>query len=124
MNSYSLKITWKVELWQDLKIDTNYRIAIEWSIVNESHSPNHDWTLSKTYSLKPVHCLIHDELWDTIKAKDPRSESQKFRTLLKYKYDTWEQWVWFNEFEDFYSSVYKNIYKNLDFLFESSKKSL
>lgn len=124
MDSYSLKVTWKVELWQELKIDSNYTLAVQGSIVNESTSPNHDWTLSKTYSLKPVHVIVHNELWDTIKAKDPRSESQKFRTLLKYKYDTWEQWVWFNEFEDFYSSVYKNIYKNLDFLFESSKKSL
>jgi hypothetical protein len=42
MNSHSLKVTGKVELSQNLKIDTNYRVAIEGSIVNESTSPNHD----------------------------------------------------------------------------------
>lgn len=116
MDSYALKFTWKVELWHILGIDKNYRLAIEWSVVNESISPNHDWTLSKTYSFKPVHVLIHDELWDTIKAKDPRSESQKLRALLKYKWDTWICWTQYKEFDDFYASVYRKIHEQIDFL--------
>ncbi len=122
MDSYSLKITWKVELQQWLNIDKNYTLAVQGSIVNESHSPNHDGTLSKTYSLRPVHVLVHDELWDTIKSKDTRSESVKFRTLLKYKYDSWEEWDSYKEFDDFYSEVYKTIYRNLDFIFWNLRK--
>jgi hypothetical protein len=120
MDSYSLKITWKVELWQELKIDTNYNLAVQGSIVNESHSPNHDWTLSKTYSLKPVHVLISDELWDTIKAKDPRSNSVKLRSLLKYKWDNWLAWISHKEFDDFYDSFYREIYDKMDYLLSNS----
>lgn len=116
MESHALKITWKVELWQSLELDRNYSIAIQWSIVNLSTSPNHDGSLSYTYSLKPVNVLVHSDMGDTIKAKDPRSESTKFRSLMKYKFDSWESGSNFKEFEDFYASVYKSIYKNLDFI--------
>jgi len=115
-DSYSLKVTWKVELWQELKIDSNYTLAVQGSIVNESTSPNHDGTLSKTYSLKPVHVLVHNELWDTIKAKDPRSNSVKLRSLLKYKWDNWLAGTNFKEFDDFYDAFYRKIYEQMDYL--------
>lgn len=115
-DSHALKITGKVELAKALDNDKNYRIAIEWSITNISTSPNGDWTYSNTYSLRPVHVLIHDELGSTIKARDPRSNSTKLRSLLKFKYEKWEAWDSFKEFNDFYDSFYSEIYKNLDFL--------
>lgn len=120
MNTHYLKFTGKVNIPDPLKNDTNYRIAIEWSIYNTNESSNQDWTYTNTYSFKPIHCLIHDELWETIKAKDIRSESSKFRSLMKYKFDSWELNIYWS-FDDFYSSVYRSIYKNLDFIIANIK---
>jgi hypothetical protein len=116
MNSHSLKFTWKVELGQPIENDKNYRLALEWSIVNESTSPNHDGTYSKTYSFRPIHVLIHDELWDTIKAYDPRKNSEKWRSKLKYD---WDKWLWgtkYKEFDDAYDAVFRKMYEQYDFL--------
>lgn len=116
MDSYALKVTWKVELSQELKIDTNYRIAIEWSIVNESTSPNHDGTLSKTYSLRPIHVLVHDKLWDTIKAKDIRKNSEKLRSKLKFDWDKGIWWTKYKEFDDAYDAFFRKVYEQYDYL--------
>ena len=116
MNSHSLKVTGKVELSQNLKIDTNYRVAIEGSIVNESTSPNHDWTYSKTYSLRPINVLIHDTLWDTIKSKDPRKNSEKLRSKLKYDWDRWLWWTKYKEFDEAYDSFFRKVYEQYDYL--------
>lgn len=113
-DSHALKLTWKVELEWLLVNDKNYRIALEWSITNVSTSPNGDGTYSNTYSFRPVRVLIHDELWDTIKAKDPRKQSEKLRSYLKYKFDQSD--TNFNTFEEFYDDFFKRIYKNIDFL--------
>ncbi len=86
------------------------------SLVNISTSPNHDWSLSYTYSLKPVNVLVHDDLGNTIKAKDPRSNSTKFRSFCKYQWDSWLAGTKYKEFDDFYDSVYKGIYENYDFI--------
>lgn len=116
MHSHALKITWKVELWQALELDKNYSIAINGSLVNISTSPNQDGTLSYTYSLRPVNVLIHSDLGLTIKAKDPRSQSQKFRSKVKYDWDKWLAGTKYKEFDDFYDAVYKKIYEQYDFL--------
>jgi hypothetical protein len=84
--------------------------------MNVSTSPNGDWTYSHTYSFRPIHVLIHDELGDTIKATDPRKNSEKLRSTLKYKYD--KEWVGsqFATFEEFYDDFFKKIYYNMDLL--------
>ena len=115
MDSNSLKFTWKVELWQALENDKNYRIACEGSITNISSSPNGDGTYSYTYSFRPIHVLIHDELWDTIKARDPRKNSEKLRSYLKYMY---EKDSTLDTFEEFYDDFFKRIYKHMDFLLQ------
>lgn len=116
MDSYSLKVTWKVELWQPLNLDKNYRVAIEGTIVNVSSSSNNDWTKTVCYSIRPVHCLIHDELWDTIKAKDPRKNSEKWRSKLKFD---WDRGLWgtkYKEFDDAYDAMFRKMYEQYDFL--------
>jgi hypothetical protein len=60
--SNSLKFTGKVEIESPLENDKNYRLAMEGSITNISTSPNGDGTFSNTFSFRPLHCLIHDEL--------------------------------------------------------------
>lgn len=119
MNSHSLKFTWKVELGQPIENDKNYRLALEGSIVNESTSPNHDWTYSKTYSFRPINVLIHDELGDTIKAYDPRKNSEKLRSKLKYDWDKWLWWTKYKEFDEAYDSFFRKIYEQYDFLISS-----
>lgn len=116
MHSHALKISGKVELWQSLELDKNYSIAVNGSLVNISTSPNQDGTLSYTYSLKPVNVLIHSELWSTIKAKDPRKNSVKLRSKLKFD---WDKWLWgtkYNEFDQAYDDFFRKIYEQYDFL--------
>lgn len=116
MDSFALKITWKVELSAPLEIDKNYSVWVLWSLVNISTSPNHDWTHSHTYSLKPVNVLVHNELGDTIKAKDPRRNSEKLRSKLKYDWDRWLIGTKYKEFDDCYDTFFRKIYEQYDYL--------
>ena len=87
MDTNFLKLTWKVNIPEWLKNDNNYSIALQWSITNCNISSNQDWTFTNTYSFRPIHCLIHDELGETIKAKDIRSNSERLRAYLFRKYN-------------------------------------
>ncbi len=116
MDSYALKTTWKVELSEELQLDENYRIAMEGSITNISTSPNWDGTLSKTYSFRPIHVLIHDKLGSTIKARDPRKNSEKLRSKLKYDWDKWLYGTKYGEFEEAYDAFFRKVYEQYDYL--------
>lgn len=114
MNTHYLKFTGKVNIPDPLKNDTNYRIAIEWSIYNTNESSNQDWTYTITHSIKPIHCLIHDELGETIKARDIRSNSEKLRAYLFRKYNNDPRLLdKYLNFDDFYDSFFLFMYKDL-----------
>lgn len=114
MNTHYLKFTWKVNIPDPLKNDTNYRIAIEWSIYNTNESSNQDWTYTITHSIKPIHCLIHDKLGETIKARDIRSNSEKLRAYLFRKYNNDPRLLdKYLNFDDFYDSFFWFMYKDL-----------
>jgi hypothetical protein len=111
INSYILKISGNAELPSELILGDNYKITIEGTVVKSQDSDNHNGTLDRMYTIKPIMVELVDNKGESIKARDTRSESQLFRGLLKKK------WIEKNiemEFETFYSLVYKRLYKYLD----------
>ncbi len=114
MDTNFLKLTWKVNIPEWLKNDNNYSIALQWSITNCNISSNQDWTFTNTYSFRPIHCLIHDELGETIKAKDIRSNSERLRAYLFRKYNNDHRLLEkYNTFDEFYDSWFSIMYKDL-----------
>ena len=120
MHSNALKFTGKVEIESPLENDRNYRIALDGSITNISTSPNWDGTFSHTYSFRPIHCLIHDELGETIKAKDPRKNSEKWRSKLQYDWDRWLWWTKHSTFDEAYDSIFRVMYSQYDYIISQS----
>ena len=113
---HSIKFTWKAEIESAIEMDKNYTIWMEWSVVNISSSSNGDGTTSKTYSFRPIRCIIHNELWETIKVKDPRKNSEKLRSKLKHDWDNWIFWTKYREFDEAYDNFFRKIYSQYDFL--------
>lgn len=115
VNSHILKISGNAELPKELTLGMNYKITLEGTVVKSQDSDNHDGSMDKLFTLKPVFIELVDEKGESIKAKDTRSESQLFRGVLK------KIWIEKNitlEFENFYSLVYKRMYKYLNAIVE------
>lgn len=122
IKDYVLKIKGKVSLLEPVELDKNYKLEIEGSIESEKDKSEHDGTYIRYYEFEPIVVKLIDELGKTIKAKDPRSWSQKFRALLKYYYD---QEIDLNvEFDDIYSYIYTYLISIAPQLFEKAKKEL
>lgn len=114
MNTYYLKFSGKVNIPEPMKNDENYRIGIDWSIYNTNVSSNQDGTDTVTYSIRPVQCIIHDTLGETIKAKDIRSNSERLRAYLFRKYNNDHRLLEkYNTFDEFYDSWFSMMYKDL-----------
>jgi hypothetical protein len=80
INSYILKINGKVEIPEELVAGHNYKVSIEGSIPSYEMSDNENGTFDLTYKLKPIRVELINELGVTLKAKDPRSNSNKARS--------------------------------------------
>ena len=115
-DSHAIKFTGKAELEWPVTIDRNYTAGIQWSITNVSTSPNWDGSFSYVYSFRPIHVLIHDETWETIKAKDPRKNSEKLRSKIKHDWDRWLIGTEYREFDDCYDAFFRKMYEQYDFL--------
>lgn len=114
MNSNALKINWKVETDKPLEIGKNYSIALQGSIIKTEVVDNHDGTFINISNFRPINCLIHDELGNTITSKDPRKNSEKLRSYLSYQWS--QDSRWYNTPEEHYNAFYASIYKNMDYL--------
>jgi hypothetical protein len=80
INSYIIKINGKVEIPSELVAGHNYKVNIEGSIPSYEMSDNDNGTFDLTYKLKPIRVELINELGVTLKAKDPRSNSNKARS--------------------------------------------
>lgn len=80
INSYILKIQGKVEIPSELVAGHNYKVNIEGAIPSFEMSDNENGTFDLTYKLKPIKVEVINELGVTLKAKDPRSNSNKARS--------------------------------------------
>jgi len=82
INSYSLKLSGKAELPEDIQIGDNYHVSLEGTVESESTHDNHDGTYSKIYTFKPVKVDLLDPKGKALRLKDPRKNSQKIRNFL------------------------------------------
>lgn len=83
INSHILKITGKVEVPQKLTSGHNYKVTIEGAVPKMETSDNENGTFDITYTLKPIKVEFIDETGLTIKAKDPRRNSELARTQAR-----------------------------------------
>jgi hypothetical protein len=98
-NSYFIKLSGKANIPSELIIGENYKIEADCSITEDRRNDNHDGTFDITYKAEPMTVEIKTSNGKTIKARDPRKNSQKIRNFL------WKVWSQNGYVEDF-ESVY------------------
>ena len=82
METYYAKIQGKVNIPQKLEIGHNYRLVADCSVTSESKEDLENGEFSITSKLVPITAEISKDNGPTIKAKDPRKNSQKIRNYL------------------------------------------
>lgn len=113
INSYILKINGAVEVPGELVAGYNYKIKIEGAIPKFTMSDNDNGTYDVTYTLKPIKVEIINQLGETLKAKDPRSNSNKARSQALAIHLDRGLTVPFDEFYDKLSALQRHIANDL-----------
>lgn len=116
-SNYILKLTGRAELPQPIDLGNNYHIALSGSVRTATDSDNDDGTLSRIYTFKPVKVELLNNLGETIKAKDTRSNSQLIRSLV---YKKWVNAASNVDFETYYTKVCGAIMANMDRIIDSA----
>lgn len=111
ISNHILKLVGKAELPKPIELGQNYHIALSGSVRTATDSDNDDGTLTRIYTFKPVKLELLNELGETIKAKDTRSNSQLIRSLL---YKRWVNAASKMSFEDWYDKVAGAMMFNID----------
>ena len=124
IKDYVLKIRGKVSLLEPLEIDTNYKLEIEGSVESEKDKSQHDGTYFRYYEFEPIVVKLIDELGKIIKAKDPRSFSQKFRSKLKFQYDNSKVADIPYEFDEIYEELYRYLIIHSEEFYNLAVKNL
>ena len=111
ISNYILKLTGKAELPKPIEIGQNYHISLSGAIRTATDSDNDDGTMSRIYTFKPIKVELLNELGETIKAKDTRSNSQLLRSLI---YKRWVNAASKMSFDDYYDKVIGSAMINVD----------
>lgn len=111
ISNHVLKLTGKAELPKPIDLGQNYHIALSGSVRTATDADNDDGTLTRIYTFKPIKVELLNELGETIKAKDTRSNSQLIRSLL---YKKWVNAGSDISFDTFYDQVCAAMMINLD----------
>jgi hypothetical protein len=82
MENYYVKLRGKANIPSQLSIGHNYRVTADCSITTEQKSDNEDGTFEIVYTVEPITVEIQKDNGATVKAKDPRKNSQKMRNYL------------------------------------------
>lgn len=86
--NYYVKIQGKANIPVPLPIGHNYRLTADCSVTGENRSDNNDGTYDVTFKVEPITVEIGTSNGETIKARDPRKNSQKIRNyLFKHYHD-------------------------------------
>lgn len=117
METYYVKIQGKANISSPLSIGHNYRLTSDCSITSETKSDNEDGTFDVVFKVEPITVEIQKDNGETVKAKDPRKNSHKFRNACwrvsdNHQIDT----------EAFYNYATIQSILNLDQLAELFKK--
>lgn len=79
VNSHILKISGSVEIPQALTSGFNYKVTIEGAVPKIEMVDNENGSFDVIYKMKPIRVELVNELGETLKAKDPRSNATKAR---------------------------------------------
>lgn len=119
MDNYVIKLTGKAELPEPISIGSNYDVALSGAITSETISDNDDGSKTHVFTFKPVKVEVLNEKGKTIKARDPRSYSQKLRAYL---YRSWENDPQGGgDSEAYHDKVYKQIFLELEDIISRAK---
>jgi hypothetical protein len=102
INSHILKMLGKSELPSAIQIGHNYEVIAKGSITKEELHDNEDGTGDKIYTFKPITVELKTELGESLKLKDPRRNSEKFRAYL---YKLWRDEGILMDFDTCYEKV-------------------
>jgi len=83
INSHILKISGSVEIPKALTSGFNYSVKIEGSIPKIEMVDNENQTFDVIYKMKPIRVEVITETGETLKAKDPRRQSELTRSQAK-----------------------------------------
>ena|SRR3990167_4339886 len=116
INSYSIRLSGRAEIPEDLDEAKNYKMIIEGSIPKTEFHDNQDGTHDKILTLKAIKVEVVDDIGKSIKAKDTRGKSQLFRARL------WKEWSKLDDtkldFNDWYDAMMINLIQVVDELVE------
>lgn len=107
--NYYIKIIGKANVPEKIEIGHNYRLEIDASVTSEQKIDNENGDFDVISKVEPIHITISQDNGKTIKARDPRKNSQKIRNTL------YREWAFITEpieFEKFYDACTKIILKN------------
>jgi hypothetical protein len=76
---YFIKIAGKANIPEKLAIGHNYKLVADCSITSELRQDNENGSFDVIYKVEPVTIEVTKDNGKVIKAKDPRSNSVKFR---------------------------------------------
>lgn len=79
---YYVKIQGKANIPERLAIGHNYRLTADCSISSEQRIDNDNGTFDVVFKVEPVTVEIGRDNGTTVKARDPRKNSQKMRNYL------------------------------------------
>ena len=83
INSHILKIAGSVEIPKELTSGFNYKVTIEGAVPKIEMVDNENGTFDVIYKMKPIKVEVVNELGETLKAKDPRRQSELTRSQAK-----------------------------------------
>lgn len=102
ISSHFLRLTGKAELPREIEMGNNYHVSLSGAVKSITNHDNEDGTVARMYTFKAIKVELLDELGETLKLKDTRSNSQRFRSLVYKYYINNAMTV---EFDDFYDGV-------------------
>lgn len=111
ISNHVLKLVGKSELPQPIEIGNNYHISLSGSVRTATDSDNDDGTISRIYTFKPVKIELLNELGETIKLKDTRSNSQLIRSLV---YKRWVNAASTYSFDEYYDKFATAVMIHID----------
>lgn len=111
INSHILRIAGSVEIPKELTSGHNYKVSLEGAVPKIEMVDNENGTFDVIYKLKPIRVEVVTETGETLKAKDPRKNSELARMQCKAIYLEKGLTVDFDTFYDKFMAI-QRVYAN------------
>lgn len=115
VDSYMLKLSGKCELPEAIENCTNYDVLLKGSVISVADADNHDGTVNRVYTFKPITGEILRNNGESLKLKDTRSISQLMRSLI---YKKWVNAASSLTFDEYYERMGYGIMRDMDELID------